>query len=98
MTLLEVEELTRYWIEHPPLHLMVAAYLGLGKGSGSPARSKIVAHDPLVRGPLVRGAKSEVGAILAELGPRIAAGDVHAGFAPVVLDFAELKRTRRPTE
>ena len=51
-----------------------------------------------VSGPLVSGAKPEVGAILAELGPRIAAGDVHAGFAPVVLDFAELKRTRRPTE
>ena len=47
MTLLEVEELTRYWIEHPPLHLMVAAYLGLGKGNASRARSKIVADDPV---------------------------------------------------
>ncbi len=118
MTLLEVEELTRYWIEHPPLHLMVAAHLGLGKDNGGWARSKIVADDPFASGPFASGpfasgpfasgpfasgplvsrAKPEVGAILAELGPRIAAGDVHAGFAPVVLDFAELKRTRRITE
>ena len=32
MTLLDVEELTRYWIDHPPLHLMVAAYLGARQG------------------------------------------------------------------
>ena len=98
MTLFEVEELTRYWIEHPPLHLTVAAYFGLGKGSGRRTSSKLVADDPLMNGPLASGAKSQVGAILSELGPRIAAGDVHAGFAPVVLDFAELKRTRRTVE
>lgn len=98
MTLFEIEELTRYWIEHPPLHLTFAAYLGLGKDSGRRTSSKLVADDPLISGLLASGAKSQVGAILAELGPRIAAGDVHAGFAPVVLDFAELKRTRRPTE
>jgi hypothetical protein len=91
MTLAEVEELTRYWSEHPPLHLMVAAYLGVGKGNGSGERSTLVADDPL-REPLASGAKSQVDAILAELGPRIVSGDVHAGFDPVLLDFAELKR------
>jgi hypothetical protein len=90
MTLLEVEELTRYWIEHPPLHLMVAAYLG--NGNASRARAKVVADDSVAT-----GAKSDVGAVLAELGPRFAGGDVHAGLAPVVLDFTELKRALRPT-
>ena len=31
MTLFDFEELTKYWAEHPPLHIMVAAYLGAGK-------------------------------------------------------------------
>jgi len=31
MTLFQVEELTSYWARHPPLHLLVAAYLGFGK-------------------------------------------------------------------
>ena len=31
MTLFQVEELTSYWAQHPPLHLLVAAFLGLGK-------------------------------------------------------------------
>jgi hypothetical protein len=98
MTLFEVEELSRYWIEHPPLHLTVVAYLGLGKGSGRRTGSKPVADDPLMNGTLASGAESRIGAIAAELGSRIAAGDVHAGFAPVVLDFAELKRSRGPIE
>jgi hypothetical protein len=29
MTLLDVEELVAYWAGHPPVHLMVAAYLGI---------------------------------------------------------------------
>ncbi len=31
MTLFQIEELTSYWAQHPPLHLLVAAYLGVGK-------------------------------------------------------------------
>jgi hypothetical protein len=84
MTLLDVEELTRYWINHPPLHLMVAAYLGSGKrnrfGSLAPA-------------PPATGESLDIGAVLAELGSGFAGGDVHLGLAPVVLDFSELKRS-----
>ena len=76
----------------PNTKLMVAAYLGLGNGNASRARAKIVADDSVAT-----GAKSDVGAVLAELGPRFAGGDVHAGLAPVVLDFTELKRALRPT-
>jgi hypothetical protein len=88
MTLLDVEELTRYWIDHPPLHLMVAAYLGVGKDNGRRARPESSAAKR--RG---MGANSDVDALVAELGPNFTSGDVHAGLAPVVLDFTELRRT-----
>lgn len=36
LTLPEVEELLTYWADHPPTHILVAAYLGIKpKGSGS---------------------------------------------------------------
>jgi hypothetical protein len=31
MTLLDVEELTRYWAGHPPVHLLLAAFMGVGQ-------------------------------------------------------------------
>ena len=90
MTLLDVEELTRYWINHPPLHLMVAAYLGVGNrtrfGSLAPASP-------------VNAENVDISTVLAELGSGFAGGDVHLGLAPVVLDFAELKhRATQPTD
>ncbi|HEY3910376.1 MAG TPA: hypothetical protein VGM07_10835 [Stellaceae bacterium] len=91
MTLIDVEELTRYWVDHPPLHLMVAAYLGVGKGNGKRTRSGSVAA-----AAAAHGANRDVGALLAELGPSFAGADVHAGLAPVVLDFAELRRGAKP--
>jgi hypothetical protein len=90
MTLLDVEELTRYWINHPPLHLMIAAYLGVGK------RTRFGSLAP---GPPATGKNLDVGAVLAELGSGFAGGDVHLGLAPVVLDFSELKRrVTQPTD
>jgi len=93
MTLLDVEELTRYWIDHPPLHLMVAAYLSAGE-SGKRIRSgSLSSVTPARRENL------DIGAVLAELGSSFAGRDVHVGLAPVVLDFTELKRSgRRPTD
>ncbi len=35
MTLLDYAELCRYWAKNPPTHLMVAAYLGVGKPESS---------------------------------------------------------------
>jgi hypothetical protein len=90
MTLLDVEELTRYWINHPPLHLMVAAYLGVGK------RTRF---GPLAPAPPERRENLDIGGVLTELGSGFAGGDVHLGLAPVVLDFAELKtRGTLPTD
>ncbi|MFZ3235969.1 MAG: hypothetical protein WA417_22570 [Stellaceae bacterium] len=91
MTLFDVEELTHYWIEHPPLHLIVAAYLGFGKNK----RKRVTA----ARIPAAAGAApvGDVGNLLAELGPGFGSGDVHAGLAPVVLDMAELRRRTKPT-
>jgi hypothetical protein len=87
MTLLDVEELTRYWIDHPPLHLMVAAYLGVGKGKGGRGRADAFAAENSRK-----QANTGAGTMLAGLGPGFAAGDVHAGTGPAVLDFAELRR------
>jgi hypothetical protein len=91
MTLLDVEELTRYWINHPPLHLMVAAHLGFGETSrrtrsGTPAAA-----------PPAKGQNLHIGAVLAKLGSSFVDRDVHEGLGPAVLDFTELKRSlRRP--
>ena len=82
MTLFDFEELTRYWAEHPPLHILVGAYLGVGKH-----RRPTVSDPAKSRG----AASSNLDAVLAELGPGFGAGDVHAGLGPVVLDVAELR-------
>jgi hypothetical protein len=84
MTLFDFEELTEYWADHPPLHILVGAYLGVGKQQRRPS------------GPSPGGSShapsSNPGEILAELGPGFHTGDVHAGLTPVVLDFTELRR------
>jgi hypothetical protein len=50
----EVEELCTYWADHPPMHLMVAAYVGvgskirprsLGSARGSPAAAVMTLTD-----------------------------------------------------
>jgi hypothetical protein len=80
MTLFDFEELTAYWLEHPPVHILVGAYLGTGKHRRKRAPSA---------GP---NPASDIQALVAELGPGFDAGDVHAGLPGVVLDFAELRR------
>lgn len=87
MTLLDYEELVAYWSEHPPLHLLAAAYLGIG------AREKR-SHAGRDRGPAAKRSP-DLGSLLSDLGPGFGAGDVHAGLDPVVLDFSELKRRVR---
>ena len=88
MTLLDVEELTSYWAEHPPVHILAAAYLGLN-GQKRPRISSNSSPG--------LGDRTGVGcrSLLAELGPGFASGDVHAALAPVELDFAELRRKAR---
>jgi hypothetical protein len=84
MTLFDFEELAAYWAEHPPVHILVGAYLGIGKDTRKSA--------PSMPTGLGRETGSDLPSVLAELGPGFGAGDVHAGLAPVVLDFAELQR------
>jgi hypothetical protein len=90
MTLFDFEELTAYWVDHPPLHILLGARLGAGKHRRKPLPSA-----PDHSG---RPAGAELAAVLAELGPGFGAGDVHAGLAPVVLDFGELQRRARVVE
>ena len=82
MTLFQIEELTSYWAQHPPLHLLAASYLGLGKSNNSAMASKLT--EPKQR------PSSDVSSMLARLGSGFTAGDVHAGLSPVILDFTEL--------
>jgi hypothetical protein len=83
MTLFQIEELTSYWAEHPPVHLLVAAYLGITKNKNArlPSTSMVRGERP----------NSDSSSLLARLGPGFGAGDVNAGLSPVVLDFAELR-------
>jgi hypothetical protein len=83
MTLFQVEELTSYWAQHPPVHLLVAAYLGVGKN-----RSARPPPTSIGRGTRT---SSDSSSLLAQLGPGFGTGDVNAGLSPVVLDFAELR-------
>jgi hypothetical protein len=87
MTLFDVEELTAYWAVHPPLHILVGAYLSVGKEK----RKQV---SPIPTGP-GRTTRLHPETLLPELGPGFGVGDVHAGLAPVVLDFAELRRRSR---
>jgi len=87
MTLFDLKELTDYWAEHPPLHILVGAYLGIGKNGRKGEFSAPQSQRPAIN--------SNMAAVLAELGPGFGAGDVHAGLAPVVLDFSELQRRAR---
>jgi hypothetical protein len=83
MTLFQIEELTSYWAQHPPVHLLVAAYLGVGKNKDArlPPTSMDRRQQP----------SSDSSSLLAQLGPGFGAGDVNAGLSPVVLDFAQLR-------
>lgn len=77
MTLFDYEELCGYWSDHPPVHLLVAAYLGI-KSSGSNGHSS-------VKPPSAQDF-SEV-----RMFPGMAEGDIHAGLPQPVFDFAELR-------
>ncbi len=81
MTLPEIDELAAYWVRHPPLHIAVAAYLGLGHR----IRNQIEASASSASG-------LDSAALCAALGPGFAVADADAGLAPVVLDIAELRR------
>ncbi len=83
MTLFQLEELTSYWARHPPLHLLIAAYLGVGKNKYAPQPPEAMGRGPRP--------SSDCTSLLAELGPGFGAGEVNAGLSPVVLDFAELR-------
>ena len=82
MTLLDFEELTAYWVEHPPVHILAAAYFGLGSKSMSGHRASDVA----------RKTNPDFDAIVAGLGPGFSSRDVHAELGTAELDFAELRR------
>jgi hypothetical protein len=82
MTLLDFEELAAYWLEHPPVHILAAAHLGLG--------SKKLSRDEA----LDSAGKTRTGLdeILAGLGAGFSSRDVHADLGRAELDFEELRK------
>lgn len=85
MTLLDYEELCGYWADHPPVHLSVAAYLGIGRRrghSGPPARAAS-SHPPSSSPPSINSGLRE---LLGSQG--FAKGNLHDGCAEaVIFDF-----------
>lgn len=88
MTLFEVDELMRYWIEHPPLYLLIGALRGIGKSAHQRPSVRELSATEL--GPV-----TNVRQLIADLGPAFMDRDVHAGLDPVVLEFTELRRRLR---
>jgi hypothetical protein len=88
MTLLDFEELTAYWAEHPPVHVLLAAYLGFDKKRRQQMPSRSLVDASSGAGTT---AASDLDSMLSELGPGFASGDVHAGLALVELDFTRLR-------
>jgi hypothetical protein len=48
MTLFDAEELVSYWTDHPPVHLLLAAFMGVGQNTGPLGTPR---RDDFVRGP-----------------------------------------------
>jgi hypothetical protein len=85
MTLLDFEELIKYWNRHPPPHLLLAAYLEATKPCGASAGARSVE-------PIAFPQPDDATMLAASLGPGFSAHDVHSGLPPTILDFRELKK------
>jgi hypothetical protein len=96
MTLIDYAELCDYWADHPPVHLLAAAYLGV-RGSSSRASAGASRGSGAAR-ERVPSTNSGLRELLGA--PGFAKGDLHMGCAEaVVLDFdamlARAKQTRK---
>jgi hypothetical protein len=84
MTLLDVAELGEYWAEHPPVHLLVAAFVGY-KGD---APDKPNWRDEMTR---AQTPSTETARLAQQLG--MPAGTLD-GLPPAIFDVDELMRQR----
>jgi hypothetical protein len=79
LTLFDIDDLCGYWADHPPTHVLVAAFLGV-KPRPAPAASAMRVGEI--------GAPGDVGQLMASLGD----GDPYQGCkGPAVYDFTALK-------
>jgi hypothetical protein len=67
MTLFDVEELMEYWVDHPPLHLLLARFLGGGRGRQKPNQAATVQEMLAALGPDFRTGDVHAGLAAAEL-------------------------------
>jgi hypothetical protein len=77
MTLVDYEELCAYWAEHPPVHLMVAAYLGVGEDKPQAVRPAAAPPSQVNTLPLMGVHHVR---------------DYYHGLGAPILDFEELKK------
>lgn len=96
MTLFDVEELMAYWADHPPVHILLAALLGIERDARKAVPAPRAIFPPDREGSpepnRETAALAPAQEMLAALGPGFRAGAVHAGLGSAVLDFTELRR------
>ncbi len=101
MTLLDFEELCDYWRDSPPVHWMVAAYLGIGEKKETPRGHPTIAPNaprPGSAEALNRHVTSEeamqIFGVLGHAGSGMIAANIHEGFAvqEMPLSFEDLRR------
>jgi hypothetical protein len=96
MTLLDFGELCSYWEKNPPVHIMVAAYLGIGKDD-KPSGPQLPTVQHPAQPPDKPVAPDEAMAIfmgLGHAGSGMIGADIHQGFAvkEMPVTFDDLKR------
>ncbi len=95
MTLLDFEELCDYWRDSPPVHWMVAAYLGIGdKKETSRGHPTIAPNAGKKESPVSAEEAMATFMALGHAGSGMIAANIHEGFAvqEMPLSFEDLKR------
>jgi hypothetical protein len=85
MTLLDVAELGEYWAEHPPVHILVAGFVGY---KGAESRDKPNWRDEMARAQMP---SAELNQVAQQLGMTPGTLD---GLPPAIFDVDELMRQR----
>lgn len=90
MTLIDYEELCAYWANYPPVHLSVAAYLGIGRRPSSRPHGATRGQPRAAAAPSTNSGPPSTNSGLRELlgASGFARGNLHDGCAEaVIFDF-----------
>ena len=87
MTIDEARLIWDYWQDHPPVHMMVAGYLGIKPRGPVAAIAAVPANDPAVE------ARTMASQLMAVPGMAQAA-DVHSDLGAPIFDFEKIRAMR----